>query len=1446
MRTKQLIIIAIVLQLIASTTIYAQFCGIKDPSIERYTTCPTTHSQLFLKSYHWFNILNPIISTSDYYNEGSFCNFGGFIASGGIQISYCSSCFRNSCNNTFYPGCGRAGIFINYTDGSQDPKYKEYIGTRVDLVAGRNYNLSIDIQRSNHSSSNTLQRDLAIFGYNGPLPASQAGFCISGAVPLDTISKSLFDNDSNNTIISNFICPGNFSYLILGAVCDGANATAVGYVYLDKILLSDSRDSTLTPWIKFAGQESRACCFSGSKNEFQLVGNKAPIGTNILWSQKSTNPQLLSFTTPNDTITRITGSGYLTVGVYDFYYTWTKNGCSMTDTISVNVINNARANAGIDFTVCNDSTFSMNATSPTLAEINTRGYLSWWSIVDSSKPGGIYHFPLSNPAAQNCLTGPGALSYTLNYTSSMLNLPNAVFQNRHQSDTFQLIWNIVDDCNIFSSDTVKVYIYNFKIKSDTLTICPGDTTSLIFEAIDDSIYNSNHINRANYNYTWSITNDTGSAQIIGGIHNDSIRVTSITPGAYEIRYDVYDSTNHLCNHYINSLYVYVRDSAKILHPNNIVVCGQGSFQIVQAYVPLNIEWWWDIIDESEPDSIFTLYNTDYQYLPNDGDSNSNVRMPVRTDSSNSFTSTNYTIFTFPLIMPQDTFTLIYNVRNSCYPFTIKKDTVTVITNYLNISGAPSISCPGDTSLILFENGVPIRVNSRSDTSLHYFWYQIAGPSTMIFDSLSTRDSVICTVNNVPGNYTAGLRVFDSDDTICPNLYSTYSFTILNPVLFTSVNAGVDINVCNSLLTPYSLIMNATPSIATLNASGYQSWWSVIDYAQPDSEYIFISGCVPADGFDNGNITCGYDLNCGNVLSYSSDAPNCFFAIDNWGCYDFIWHVQYQCNGVNYYKDDTVKFCWDYLEPFANAGHDDTATCNVVQLIGNTSAASAANNGCFLWRQINSTTGNHIQIADSTNNIAYLIGLDTVASGTYYFEYTIGCGVCSKNDTVAIFIPPSLPRPNISLSSNASDIYLCKDDSVTIIATGADQYQFFVNGLSVGNLSSNNSYTNGRWQIDTNSILVIGYDASLNCYSSSDTSIIFILHSLDSLKINKDSILFCAGSTTYLSGTTPYTSQRIYWYSAADNFTTPINLPNGTVSGDSIAISPINPTIYKAVLYDSLAHCWGTDSMIVKVFPIVTSLPDPSLQADTSICSYDSISIPIIVSNQLYTGYWSSYSTSSVHIQDINNPITSLNASIGNHIIVWTESNLGCVNSDSFVLQVIAYPIVDAGVDTTICKGKQLQLYAQGDAENYIWTPIDSVLNSDQLDSKTKKIYNEIILVLEGYNGICAAIDSIEIVIVECPSDIKVPNAFSPNGDGNNDYFSVFTYKMKNYEIWIFNRWGENVYYTNNLNETNDLNKGWNGIYNGAIQDVGVYVYLIKAVNIYNENIELKGNITLIK
>ena len=86
----------------------------------------------------------------------------------------------------------------------------------------------------------------------------------------------------------------------------------------------------------------------------------------------------------------------------------------------------------------------------------------------------------------------------------------------------------------------------------------------------------------------------------------------------------------------------------------------------------------------------------------------------------------------------------------------------------------------------------------------------------------------------------------------------------------------------------------------------------------------------------------------------------------------------------------------------------------------------------------------------------------------------------------------------------------------------------------------------------------------------------------------------------------------------------------------------------------------------------------------------------------------------------------------------------------------------------------------------------------------------------------------------------VPNAFTPNGDGNNDVFMVFGEGIGSVEVNVFNRWGEKVY------ESNNQFDGWNGTYKGELQNTGVFVYTVTATYLDGKKMDKTGTITLVR
>jgi gliding motility-associated-like protein len=86
----------------------------------------------------------------------------------------------------------------------------------------------------------------------------------------------------------------------------------------------------------------------------------------------------------------------------------------------------------------------------------------------------------------------------------------------------------------------------------------------------------------------------------------------------------------------------------------------------------------------------------------------------------------------------------------------------------------------------------------------------------------------------------------------------------------------------------------------------------------------------------------------------------------------------------------------------------------------------------------------------------------------------------------------------------------------------------------------------------------------------------------------------------------------------------------------------------------------------------------------------------------------------------------------------------------------------------------------------------------------------------------------------------VPNAFSPNGNDVNDYFSIPQENIASLKIKIFNRWGEIIY------TSEDKNFRWDGTYNGISAQQGIYGYLLTTKNASGDETTLKGTITLVK
>jgi len=1247
-------------------TVNAQYCGIQDPGMERHNYCPTSFSQLQLIGVHWFNPLDNTRSTPDYYYEGQGCDFDTFRSSGGVVVRYCKECFPDNCGRTYYQGCGRTGLYLNYADGFQDPKYKEYIATRVNMEPARDYVLNLDVQRSADPSTNHLQRDLCIYGYNGLFPIFPVDFDLISAVALDTLPRSLFSTDTMKTLVSTFRPAYHFDYLIIGPVGDHLNATGIGYVYLDNAILTDLMDSTLTPLIRYVGKDNNQCCYSDLQEHFKIVGNKPPAGVHIDWGQDPTNPIPVTFTTPNDTMTGIVPTApYLPAGIYHFSYTWTKGACSTTDTIEVPVYLPPTCDAGPDLDFCHNYVIL----SPVTPDPGT---LHWWSEVNSTYPGGEqvwsfspYWSPLFLHREDQLCQGNDGRGLSDCFVNTNENYrPNCTFFPRNVTDTFQFVWNIVDVCGTWLKDTTYVRYWNYQIPLPFIQRCP-DTSTVVASFSPYAIFGGDHIS-----IQWSVSAGAhflgSTTDSIAYLKPDGTGHSSFTFGVI-----VYDSSNVYCPITTASGTVIITPPASVINYTDKVYCGYTDpalyYFTFNEPISGGDPFWYDVVDYTQPDSLYRIYSN----IGIDGTDNGRVRFGVDP-------------ITFqPIYYPersQDTIVMIFHIVDHCTGDTL----TTRMKVYVNMifSRPKKIAvCGGDTTGYFYEYDALVLRNDPSDTSLHYTWSLSSGRPPVTFVGDIHNDSIRVVGPSAPGYYVIKLNVYDSDDRLCHNVW-TYD-TVYVPFPPSRVSLGADTQICITTPTPYTYVLNATPSDADMNANFYYGWWGVLDPRDSSGEYTFVNGCVPYDGADNGSLHIFGAIDaCGTTTYRSANSSEPIISVINYGCYDFVRHVGYYCDPSLHVVTDTMRICFDYLEPVVSAGADDTLRCNAYRLEGNTSAASSANRGCFQWAQLTSMDVglSHINIIDSRNNTAYIVGLDTVRPGLYHFQYTLGCGICARSDTVALYIPAGLHSPVITLTLDSSTLVYCDTINITVTGHGADDYMFFIHDSLVQMLSPLDTFS--VLLVDTATVQAVGWVFANGCYAYSDTTMHLVLERVNRPQVRlSDTTVFCNRSSVYLWSET---WGNTIWYSSADTFHHPIPGPAGIPNPDSIIISGTQFLHYIGVGYDPRAGCYSQDSVHVYFRPVNVPDPTPRLPRDTILCGYfDTAGINIHVDSSFYPGYW--YSTETgVSFRPPSSPDAHLRLTTGLHHIDWLENDLGCHGSDSMLIRVTAAPRPNAGINLLHC------------------------------------------------------------------------------------------------------------------------------------------------------------------
>jgi len=427
-----------------------------------------------------------------------------------------------------------------------------------------------------------------------------------------------------------------------------------------------------------------------------------------------------------------------------------------------------------------------------------------------------------------------------------------------------------------------------------------------------------------------------------------------------------------------------------------------------------------------------------------------------------------------------------------------------------------------------------------------------------------------------------------------------------------------------------------------------------------------------------------------------------------------------------------------------------------------------------------------------------------SSGSYNVTLVITTHAGCKDtlsQTVTIF--------NQIFPNAGPDVNICLNDSITITASGGSFYSWspdsnMVNGNTASPTVSpkvNATYiveimdSNGCTDFDTMEVNVLLPPVA---NASNDTTICFG----DTINLN------AFGGVSYL------------WDANAslDN----VNIRNPRVS-------PPVDTSYYVNIYNALG-CFTRDTVRIT---IIQPTPNSAFGPD-SICRRDSI--------MLTARGGDSYSWHpAAFVSDPNDSTPIVTPRVTTTFTVTINKDCFTYTHDITIF-VYELPYVFTNDDQTITAGEEVELLGGG-GETFSWLPNPTLSNTNirtpiatPLDTTT--YYFQV--TGGGDHPSCTNIDSVTISVVYY-KEFLLPNAFSPNGDGLNDKLTLIHRGIKELNGYqIYNRWGQMVFSTTNLDE------GWDGFYNGEKQSIGNYAYYASASTYTDEFLELQGSVILLR
>lgn len=424
-------------------------------------------------------------------------------------------------------------------------------------------------------------------------------------------------------------------------------------------------------------------------------------------------------------------------------------------------------------------------------------------------------------------------------------------------------------------------------------------------------------------------------------------------------------------------------------------------------------------------------------------------------------------------------------------------------------------------------------------------------------------------------------------------------------------------------------------------------------------------------------------------------------------------------------------------------------------------------------------------------------LTSLVAGTYYVTAT-DANNCTTNDSITLTEPSALANTLTTASTSCNG-----SQNITATTTGGTgNYAYNWNNGNINNVNPN--LFGGTYSVTISDIN--------NCTIFDSITIT----TLDTLSVNlgNDTIL-CLGESLILNATQADITNYVW----QDNSTN----PTFTVSENGnyyVEITNIN-------------GCTASDSILVTYSVIELLQPLP---IDTTICENTTFEIDATATDGISYQWQDGTTTPNYTVYDEG-------------FYTVTVTNIyNCTADFSTNISVQLPPQVAAQLptDTIMCNNNPITLNAQATyATDYFWEGESAFYQQNsQFDSTFLVTYPGIYSVeITNYCG--GFTQYVEVTEEDCGCYPYVPNAFTPNNDGNNDEFDVYANcPLDNFHLEIYDRYGGRIFISK------DRNDKWDGTIRGKMANPGVYVWVLQftAMNEQGkmENRQMSGDVTVVR